>query len=134
LPGQRPVRVLETGHQRVIKLPVVFELVSAAGCSDPLWVVHAQRPTADIDLVRSIIERFASPISSEPVPIIRVHIILVGLAWRRTLPQVPVELRRYGHFFAGANRLPDIAVPGFREIGPADNAFANLLDDLYGMG
>src|SRR5580700_8463577 len=61
------------------------------------------------------------------------HVVPIGLAWRRTLPQVPIQLRRHGRFFAGANRLPHIAVPGFREVGPADDAAVNLFDNLYAV-
>src|SRR5580704_2399044 len=61
------------------------------------------------------------------------HVVPIGLARRRTLPQVPIQLRWRGRFFAGANRLPHIAVPGFREVGPAYNAAVNLFDDLYAV-
>src|ERR1700694_807128 len=58
-PRNHLVFVLEAGHESVIELPIVFEMVSAARRGDSLRIVHAQRPTADIDLVRAIIERFA---------------------------------------------------------------------------
>src|SRR6266481_344967 len=52
LPRNHLVFVLEAGHQRVIKLPIVFEMVSAARRRDSLRIVDAKRPTADIDLMR----------------------------------------------------------------------------------
>ena len=61
------------------------------------------------------------------------HVVFIGTAWRRALPQVPIELRRHVRFFPRANGLSHIAVPGFREIGPAYNAFANFFDDLYAV-
>src|SRR6266404_173426 len=98
-PGNHFVFILEAGYERVIKLPVVFEMVSAAWRSDPLRIVDSQRPTADIYLMRAIIERFAGAINLEPVPVIRVHVVLIRTAWGWTLPKVPIQLRRHRHFF-----------------------------------
>src|SRR5207302_10853837 len=61
------------------------------------------------------------------------HVVPVGTARRRTLPQVPIQLYRYRRFFARANGLPHVAVPRFREVGPADYAAVNLFDDLYAV-
>ena len=71
-PGEHFVFVHEARHQRVIELPVVFEVISAAGRGDPFWIIHAQRPPAHIHFVRSIVQRFAGAIGSEPVPVVRV--------------------------------------------------------------
>src|SRR5207245_3686404 len=100
---------------------------------DPLRIVDAKRPAADIDLVRAIIERFARAIVSEPVPIIWMHIVRIGTTRCRTLPKVPIQLRWHGRFFACADRLPHIAVPGLRQVGPAYCAAVNLSDDLDGV-
>src|ERR1700686_1540981 len=127
-PRNHLVFVLEAGHERVVKLPIVFEMVSAARRGNPLRIVDVKRPTADIDLVRAIIECFAGAINLEPVPVIGMHVVLIRTAWRGTLPQVPIQLRRHGHFFAGANRLPRIDVPGFSEVGSADNSPLNFCD------
>src|SRR6202521_5401175 len=132
-PRNHFVFVLEAGHERVIKLPIVFEMVSAARRGNPLRIVDSKRPTADIDLVRAIIECFAGAINFEPVPVIRMHIVFIGTAWGWTLPQIPIELRRHGYFFAGANRFPRIDIPGSSEVGPADHSFVNLRDDLDGV-
>src|SRR5260370_41455613 len=83
--------------------------------------------------MRAIIECFAGAINFEPVPVIRMHVVFIGTAWGWTLPQVPIELRWHGYFFAGANRLPRIDVPGFSEVGPADNSFVNFCNDLDGV-
>ena len=133
LPGNHLVFVFEAGHKRVIKLPVIFEMISAARRSNSLRIIDAQRPAADIDFVRAIVQRFAGAIDSEPVPVIRMHIVFIRTARRRALPQIPIKLRRHGRFFAGANRLPHIAVPGFREVRPADDAGVNFFDDLDGV-
>src|ERR1700676_4350287 len=109
-------------------------MISPASPCDPFWVVDTQRPAAYIDFMRAIIERFARAINSEPVPVIRMHIVLIGTPWNRSLPQVPIQLRRHRHFFAYANRLPRIDVPGFREVCPPDNTVVNFLHDLDGVG
>ena len=46
------------------------------------------------------IERLASAIDSEPVPVIRMHVVLMKTTRSRALSQVPVKLRRHRHFFA----------------------------------
>src|SRR5258708_29347588 len=58
-PGNHFVFLLETGYERVIKLPVVFEMVSSAWRSDPLRIVEAKLPTAYIHLLRAIVGCFA---------------------------------------------------------------------------
>ena len=83
--------------------------------------------------MRSIIERFASPIASKPVPVVGMHVVPIGTARRRALPQLPIQLGRYRRLFARADGLPHIAVPRFREVGPADYAPVNLFDDLYAV-
>src|SRR5579862_1755751 len=97
-------------------------MVTATRGSNPLRIIRAQRPAADIDLMRSVIQRFASAVDSEPVPIVWMDIIFVGPARRGTLPQIPIQLRRHGNFFADANRLSHVDVPGLGVIRPADQA------------
>src|SRR6185312_2704282 len=82
-PGNHLVVVLKAGHQRVVKLPVVLKMVSAARGSDPLRIIHTQRPAADIHLVGAVVERFARAIDPEPVPVIGLYIVRVGTPRRR---------------------------------------------------
>ena len=78
----------------------------------------------------AVVERLAGAIDFEPVPVVRVYVVTIGTAGDGTLPQIPGKLRRHRHFLPCPNRLPNIAVPGFREVGPANGAGANFVDDL----
>src|SRR4030095_5976699 len=130
LPGEHLVLVLEARHQRVIELPIVSKLISASRGSHSLRIVDAQGPSAYLHLVRSVIERFAGSIVSEPVPVIRLDVVLIRTARRWTLPQIPVQLFRYRHFFAGSDGLPHIAVPRFREIRSSNRATMNFVNNF----
>src|SRR5580698_1573299 len=81
----------------------------------------------------TVVERLASAPGLEPVPVIRLHIVLVGLAWRRPLPKIPIERCRDRRFLAHPDGLADVAVPGLCVIGAADEAIADFVDDLDGM-
>src|ERR1700733_914175 len=48
-------------------------------------------------------------------------------------PKTPIKLRRHWNLSADADRLPCIGVPGFCEVGPADDAVVNFFDDLDGV-
>src|ERR1019366_9663244 len=92
--------------------------------------VDAQGPAADVYFVGSVVERLAGAINSEPVPVVRLHIVFIGTAWRWTLPKVPIELRRNGHFFAGADGFARVVVPGLGEVSAADQTGMDLIDDF----
>ena len=83
--------------------------------------------------MRAVVERFAGTVDFEPVPVVRMHIVFVRAARRGPLPQVPIELRRHRHFFADADRLAHIAVPGFCVVRTANKAGVNFIDDLDGV-
>src|ERR1700730_18006290 len=102
LPRNHSVLVLEIRDECVVKLPVVSEMISAARRRYPLRIINAQRPSADIHLVRAIIERFAGAVNLEPMPVIRMHVAPVRAARSWSLPQVPVKLRRGGNLLACA--------------------------------
>src|SRR5882724_3238706 len=132
-PGNHLIFVLKTRDQRVIELPVVLKVISAAGRGNPLWIVDSQSPAADIHLMCAVVKRFSSAIDSEPVPVVGLHIIRIGAARHRALPQVPIKLLGNGSFFASANRFPHIAVPGFGKVRPTDNTLIHFFDYLYGV-
>src|SRR3989475_10853693 len=48
----------------------------------------------------------------------------------RALPQLVVQVRRYGRWFPAADRAPRVGVPGARDTGLPDRAFFDRLDDL----
>src|ERR1039458_214367 len=64
------------------------------------------------------------------MPVVRLDIILIGLARRGALPQVPVEVGWYRRYFADANRLAGIAVPALGRVGATDQTIMYLLDDV----
>src|SRR5882762_2192615 len=98
--------------------------MSAAGCGDSFGVVNAEGPAADIDFVRAVVQGFAGAVISEPVPVIRMNVVFVGLAWGWTLPEFPIQVCRDGDFFAGTDRFSYVAVPGFGEVRTAYRALA----------
>src|SRR5262249_57038891 len=53
---------------------------------------------------------------------------------RRPLPQVVVEALGRRRLLAAADRLPVVLVPGLGEVGPADDALADLVDGLDDLG
>ena len=79
-PGDRLVVVLEAGDQRVVKLPVVVNGILASGCGHPFRIFNAQRPTANVHLVRSVVERLARAINPEPMPVVGMDVISVRAA------------------------------------------------------
>src|ERR1035437_1928291 len=66
------------------------------------------------------------------MPVIRMNIIPIWPPWGRSLPEIPIELRRYGRFLAYADRLSYIAIPAFGEVDPADQPAVYLGDGLDG--
>ena len=91
-PGEHLVVVFEAGDQGVVELPVIFEVVAAAGGGNAVGIVDAERPAADVDFMRAVVERFAGAPDPEPVPVIGLDVVLVGLARRGALPEIPIEL------------------------------------------
>ncbi len=133
LPGDHLVVVLVTGHQRVVELPVVLEGVTAARRGDAIGIIDAERPAADIHFMGAVVERFAGAPDAEPVPVVGLDVVLVGLARRRALPQIPVERGRHGNRLAVADGFPRIVIPALGEVGAADQARVDLVDDLDGV-
>src|SRR5271156_6070523 len=133
LPRDHLVVVVETGHQCVVELPIVLELISPSRRGDPMRIVNSKRPTTDINLVRAIVERLASTPGLEPMPVVRLHIVFIRLTRGWSLPKIPIQLSRYRHFLSCPDRLPDIAVPGFGEVSPSDNPIVDLIDDFNGV-
>ena len=133
LPRNHLVAVVEAGNQRVIKFPIVIEVVSSTRRGDAAGIIDAQRPAANVHLMRAIVQGLARAVKPQPMPVIRMDIVLVRPARRWSLPQIPVQLRRNGHYLADAHRLSHVVVPGFGKVGPADQAVVNLLDNLDGV-
>src|SRR6185437_15536860 len=102
----------------------------SASCGDAVGEIDAERPAAHVHLMGSVVERLAGAPDLEPVPVVGLNVVLVGLAWSWTLPEIPIENSRDGCGLADADGLADIAVPGLAVISAADEAFVNLLDDV----
>ena len=83
--------------------------------------------------MRTVVQRFAGAPDAEPVPVVRLHIVLVGLARCWSLPQVPIQGGRHGSGFSDADRLARVVVPALRVISPPDDAGVNLVNDLDGV-
>src|ERR1700735_3812003 len=81
----------------------------------------------------AIVERLTRTPNPEPVPVVRLYVVFIWLTRSRPLPQIPVQLRRHRRLFPRPNRLPHVAVPGLGEVGPANEAVVNLVDNFDGV-
>ncbi len=82
----------------------------------------------------AVVERLAGAPVPEPVPVVRVDVVLVRLARCGALPEFPVELGGNRHHLADADALARVAVPGLAEIRPADQPFLDLRHGLDRVG
>ena len=117
----------------VVELPIVLEGVTATRCGDAIGIIDAQRPAAYIHFMRAVVQRFAGAPDAEPVPVVGLHIVLIRLAWRRALPQIPVERSGNGDNFAVSDGFARVVVPALREVGAANQPVVDLVDDLNGV-
>ena len=85
-PGEQFVIVFEAGDQRVVKLPVVFEVVPAARRSHAFRIVNAKRPATDVHFVSTVVERLAGSVDFKPVPVVGMDVIFVWSARSGALP------------------------------------------------
>src|SRR5206468_4361622 len=90
-------------------------------------------PAADVHFMRPVVQGFARTPAAEPVPVIRLIVIVILGARRRALPQIPVELLGYGRWLAGADGLARVRVPALGHVGRADEPVVNLVHDLDGV-
>jgi hypothetical protein len=86
-----------------------------------LRIVDPERPAAYINFMGAIIQSFAGAVGSEPVPVIRLNVILIWSTRRRPLPEIPIKLLRNGYFLPNADRLSYIAVPSLRDSRPCQS-------------
>ena len=133
LPFDQLVFVFKAGEQRVVELPIILEVIAPAGGGDALRIVDAESPAANIHFMGAVVQSFTGAPDLEPVPVIGLHVVFVGLARRGALPQVPIEVGGHGRFLADADGFADVAVPGFGIIGPADKTTADFVDNLDGV-
>ena len=63
-----------TRDQRLVQLPVIFELVAAVRRSNSFEIIGTQRPAADIDFMCAIVQRLTGAVGS--VPVTGVNIVL----------------------------------------------------------
>ena len=127
------VAVVEVGIEGVVELPVVLEVVAAAGRGDFVGVFDAEGPAADIDLVGAVIEGLTGAVAAEPVPVVGLDVVDVLGARGGALPEIPVEGGGDGDGLAGAHGEALVHVPGFGIVGVADEAVVDLLDHFDGV-
>src|SRR5206468_5633824 len=71
LPGDRAAAVeLERRLLRVGELPVVLEVIAAAGGGDAHRMIHAEGPAGDVNLMRAVVADLARAPTAEPVPVV----------------------------------------------------------------
>src|SRR5207244_8559934 len=99
-PRNEAVVVFEAGHESIVKLPIVPEVISSSGGGDSIRIVDAQCPSAHVDFVSSVVQRLASAVRTKPMPIVRMHIVGVRMARGWPLPEIPVQARRHRNLLA----------------------------------
>jgi len=90
----------------------------------------AERPAANVHLVRAVVQGFAGAVAAQPVPVIGMDIGPVFTARRGTLPKIPIEFGRRGAGLAVMRGAAGVGIPRFGHVGVADEAVVNLLDHI----
>src|SRR5437773_4740244 len=127
-----PAGDLEHGLLGVWELPVIVEVIAPSGRRHAAAPVHAQRPAADVDLVRPVVADLARAPAAEPMPVVVDHVVVVGGVRCRTLPQVVVEVRGDRGGLTPPDSASRVGVPGAGLVGLPDEPLANRLQDLDG--
>ena len=80
----------------------------------------------------AVVARLRGAPVPEPVPVVVDHVVLVGAARGRALPQVVVEGRRHLDELPAADGAAVVGVPAPGEVGPTDHPLAQPLHGLDG--
>ncbi len=92
--GHRTRSKFRRCRERIGVVVVVIEREVAASCKHGLWRVHAHRPQHDVEMVHAPRHLMPGACNAEPiVPVVVIHVRVVGAIGRRTDVKVPVQFR-----------------------------------------
>src|SRR5262249_21188967 len=95
LPNECAALVIGSHRARIRRLLIVIVAELGAGGGDVRGVCHTERPTADVDRMDAVVAQLAIAPMPKEVPVVRNHVVAIGLSERGALPKVVVELGRW---------------------------------------
>src|SRR5204862_4471722 len=135
LPGDRPAAFeFERRCLRVGELPVVVEVVAAARGGDAHRMIDAEGPAGDVNLMRAVVADLARAPAAEPMPVVVNHVVAVGRARRRPLPQLVIEVSRCRRGLAPPDGRAAVRIPGAGEVRTTDDPIPDRLHGLDRSG